>query len=312
MSSKVEIIINNSELTAGTRGASMGPYAIMTAARKKGSDFFSKYSQIRLKDHNHLLDSPSYFRKAKNIEGLKEVYLELQDVMCQGSDHKIVLAGDHGSAAGTILGLKTRFPDAKIGVIWIDAHADIHTPYTTPSGNMHGMPLAVSMGVDNLENKHNAIPDELIAKWDELKDLYQGDHLEDDELIYIGVRDTEVEEDAIIASKNLRNITVHELRANSDWELELDRFCGKMDYIYVSFDVDSMDPVATSHGTGTPVPGGISVAEAEHLLLKFAANPKTKCIEFVEVNPCLDEKVNTMAEITFGLVEKVTKALESK
>lgn len=312
MSSKVEFIINNSELTAGTRGASLGPMAIMTAARKIGNDFFSRYKQIRLKDHNHLLDSPSFFRKAKNIEGLKEIYLELQSAFQQGGEKKIVLAGDHGSAAGTILGLKTRFPNSKVGVIWIDAHADIHTPYTTPSGNMHGMPLAVAMGVDNLENKHNNIPSELVEKWEELKNLFQGDHLEDNELIYIGVRDTEEEEDAIIAAKNLRNISVNELRENKNWEQELDLFCERMDYLYVSFDVDSMDPKETSHGTGTPVPNGISIKEAENLLLRFANHPKTKCIEFVEVNPCLDEKINTMAEITFGLVEKVTKAFESK
>jgi arginase len=312
MSNKVEIIINNSELTAGTRGASLGPFAIMTAARKLGSEFFSKYQQTRLKDYNHLLDTPSYYRKAKNIEGLKEVYLELQQAMSVGSEKKIVLAGDHGSAAGTILGLKTRYPNTKVGVVWIDAHADIHTPYTTPSGNMHGMPLAVAMGVDNLENKHNAIPDDLIAKWDELKALYQGDHLQEDELIYIGVRDTEEEEDAIIESKKLRNITVGELRANRNWEKELEAFCDRMDYIYVSFDVDSMDPSEVSHGTGTPVPNGLHVKEAEELLLRFAHHPKTKCIEFVEVNPCLDEKINTMAEVTFGFLEKVTTAFESK
>jgi hypothetical protein len=81
------------------------------------------------------------------------------------------------------------------------------------------------------------------------------------------------------------------------------------DMIYVSFDVDSMDPELTSYGTGTPVENGITIQEAQELLRGFAASDKIAAIEFVEVNPCLDEKVNRMAEIAFDLVDDVVKIL---
>ncbi len=79
----------------------------------------------------------------------------------------------------------------------------------------------------------------------------------------------------------------------------------------MSFDVDSMDPDLTSYGTGTPVKNGISPVEANELLKAFAKNKKTVCIEFVEVNPCLDEKINTMAEITLDLIETVLNELKN-
>src|SRR5690606_26281553 len=82
------------------------------------------------------------------------------------------------------------------------------------------------------------------------------------------------------------------------------------DIIYVSFDVDSMDPDLTSHGTGTPVEDGLTPAEAEMFLRGFAREEKTVCIEFVEVNPCLDEKKNKMAEITFELLKETVEVLE--
>jgi arginase len=82
------------------------------------------------------------------------------------------------------------------------------------------------------------------------------------------------------------------------------------DIIYVSFDVDSMDPNVTSHGTGTPVEDGLTPDEAKEILINLANNKKTVCIEVVEVNPCLDEKGNTMAEITFDLVEAITQTLK--
>ncbi len=65
------------------------------------------------------------------------------------------MAGDHSTAYGTIAGIKKAYPKKRLGVVWIDAHADLHTPFTTPSGNMHGMPMAMAFGIDNLESKVN-------------------------------------------------------------------------------------------------------------------------------------------------------------
>ena len=83
----------------------------------------------------------------------------------------IVLAGDHSSAAGTIAGIKATFPEKRLGVIWVDAHADLHSPYTTPSGNVHGMPLAISLDEDNLDRKSNDVKGAVLEYWEKLKNI---------------------------------------------------------------------------------------------------------------------------------------------
>lgn len=316
MSSKIEIIINKSEITAGTRGASLGPDAIITAARKSESRFFSEFNIRRIADCNDLLDRPVQFTNAKRIKGLCDVFSdlssELNDVISQGN-FPLIMAGDHGSAGGTIAGIKTAFPDKRLGVIWIDAHADIHTPYTTPSGNMHGMPLATALAIDNIEQKQNEPDSEVINCWEQLKSMGGENKLNAEDLVYIAVRDTEPQEDYIINELNIRNHTVEEVRLKGVEHIagEVLKDLNGCDILYVSFDVDSMDPEATSHGTGTPVPIGLTPDEAEAFLKAFCASPKLVALEFVEVNPCLDEKVNKMAEITFGLVKACVNVLNT-
>ena len=81
------------------------------------------------------------------------------------------MGGDHSTAAGTIAGIKKAYPDRRLGVIWIDAHADIHSPYTTPSGNMHGMPLGVATTSDNLDRQINDLDEETNQLWEMCKAL---------------------------------------------------------------------------------------------------------------------------------------------
>ena len=227
----------------------------------------------------------------------------------------LLLAADHGSAGGTIAGIKAAYPSKRLGVIWIDAHADLHTPYTTPSGNMHGMPLATALGIDNEEEQVNELSPEVIAMWNELKNTgIAGAKVLPGDIVFIAVRDTEEQEDALMEQLNLKNHTVEKLRDHGVEAIvrETMEQLSDCDIIYVSFDVDSMDPGLTSHGTGTPVEDGITPAEAEMFLKAFAKEEKTICIEFVEVNPCLDEKKNRMAEITFNLLEEMVEVLEKK
>ncbi|AEA42524.1 arginase [Fluviicola taffensis] len=317
MHRKIEIIVNNSELTAGTRGASLGPGAIMTAARKANSPYFGLYPLHPLPDLNHFLDRENETEFAKNIIPYKQVFesvaTKTQSVIEKGS-FPIILAGDHGSAAGTIAGIKAAFPNKRLGVIWIDAHGDLHSPYTTPSGNMHGMPLSLSLGNDNLGYQRNTPSEQTIQIWNELKFKYtNASKVNPSDLIFIGVRDTEHEEDQLIAENNITNHTVEAIRKDGAPAIVTQTLkqLEPCDIIYVSFDVDSMDPEITSFGTGTPVGNGIFPEEAEEILTLLAKNPKTVCIEFVEVNPCLDNKINVMAETAFSLLEKVSAALNS-
>ncbi|MCG2611305.1 arginase [Flavobacterium sp. SM15] len=317
MSKNIVFLINKSEITAGTRGASLGPDAVFTAARKRGSFIFGENQVEKLQSVNHLLDHPTQFQFAKRIDGLSEIYTQLNDKVSNlllNNNFPFVLAADHGSAGGTIAGIKSAFPSKRIGVVWIDAHADIHTPYTTPSGNMHGMPLATALNVDNLECKVNEVSQETLLFWNKLKQTGgTAPKINPEDVVYIAVRDTEEQEDAIMKRLNIRNYQVTEVRTKGVGTViaEIEEKLKACDCIYVSFDVDSMDPEMTSHGTGTPVANGLSPQEAKEILLRLANNEKTVCIEVVEVNPCLDEKINVMAEVTFDIIEAVTHELKN-
>ncbi len=317
MSKDITLLINRSEITAGTRGASLGPDAIMTAARKNKNLVFGNYSIEEIKDVNYLLDRSTEHKFAKRIDGLLSVYNSLNEKvssLLSNNKFPLILAADHGSAGGTIAGIKSAYPEKRLGIVWVDAHADIHTPYTTPSGNMHGMPLATVLNEDNLPCKLNDLSEETIQYWEKLKQVGGiAPKANAEDIVYIAVRDTEDQENKIMDRLQIKNYPVAELRTKGVSTIieEIEKKLSDCDIIYVSFDVDSMDPEMTSHGTGTPVKNGLSPEEANEILMLLAKNQKTVCIEFVEVNPCLDEKVNKMAEVTMTLVESVLNTLSN-
>ena len=311
----ITFLLNPSEITAGTRGASLGPFALITAARKNRSTLFGKSPVVCMEDCNSLLDKDSTFQYAKNIDGLLTVFKGLDKHISEiyRSNHfPFLLSGDHGSAGGTIAAIRNAFPSKKLGVVWIDAHGDIHSPYTTPSGNMHGMPLSTSLNEDNLPCKVNDISDEERKLWDELKNLHGiVPKIAPEDLVFVSVRDTEAQEDAIIDRLSIKNYTVVEVRTKTAKVIvsEILKRLAHCDIIYISFDVDSMDPKVTSHGTGTPVKDGLFPEEADAIMQGLIQSKKVCCVEFVEINPCLDEKKNEMAEVAFGLVEKLVATI---
>jgi arginase len=318
MGEKITFLFNRSEITAGTRGASLGPDAIVVAARQKRSDLFRRFQIHEVLDQNFLLDQPTVYPFAKRIDGLAKVYdstaSNLVEII-QAGEFPLVIAADHGSAGGTINGLVNAFPSAKIGVVWIDAHADIHTPYTTPSGNIHGMPLSTALGDDNLECKINELDDATYQLWEQLKSTGGNKQkIKAENLVYIAVRDTEDQENAIMKRLNITNHTVETVRSLGVENVLALTFnqLKDCDVIYVSFDVDSMDPDLTSYGTGTPVKNGLTSEEAALFLEGFAKDKRTACIEFVEVNPCLDEKKNKMAEVALELIERTVNIIENR
>ena len=318
MEKQITLLINKSQISPGTRGASLGPEAIMTAARKTNNLFFGRYPIVFVDDANHMLDMEVKFPFAKRIEGLVQVFesvsKEVKSVLDK-NDFPFIIAGDHGSAGGTITGIKAAYPNKRLGVVWIDAHGDLHTPYTTPSGNMHGMPLATAISDDNKQEQKNELSIEEAELWNQLKTMdANGPRLKSEDLVFIAVRDTEEQEDALIERLGITNHTVDQIRSKGKKAImhEILSQLNECDMIYVSFDVDSMDPEFTSHGTGTPVDHGLLPEEAAYFLTELAKNQKTVCIEFVEVNPCLDEKENKKAEVSFDLLEKTITQLENK
>lgn len=319
MAQNIQLILNESEVTAGTRGASLGPNALKIAAWKKQSQYFAQFERSFVIHNNEgLLNKPPKYPFAKRIEGLTQVFHELNQYITstlQNGDFPLIIAGDHGSAGGTIAALKLNNPTKRLGVVWIDAHGDLHTPYTTPSGNMHGMPLATALGVDNMECQINQPKNDVVGLWNGLKEFGGvAPKINADDLVFIAVRDTEAPEDALMEKLAIKNFSVEEVNEKgTDLVVqETLHLLADCDMIYVSFDVDSMDPNVVSHGTGTPVDNGLMPEQAHDLMAGLIRSGKLACLEFVEINPCLDEKKNVMAEVAFDLLESLTPIIKEQ
>lgn len=311
----IKLIEVKSEIGAGTRGASMGVDAIKIAALDFGSNFFKKFKAVEVQNENHLLLEPVVNDYAKRIKGIYTLNERLSNEIkktLSTDEVPIVLAGDHSSALGTISGIKMAYPKKRIGVIWIDAHADLHTPYTTPSGNMHGMPIACVLGEDNKERQQNKPDDETIEYWEKLKTLGGiTPKINYNDLVYIALRDFEPQEDFLIKKHKVRVFNLQEIRKKAVERVAIEslNYLDHCDLIYVSFDVDSMDSRISS-GTGTPVPNGITEKEAGNLIYYIMRSKKIVCFEMVEINPTLD-KENLMAENAFEILQKATNQLNN-
>lgn len=309
----VKFIEVKSEIGAGTRGASMGVDAIKIAALDYGSNLFRKIETVEIPHENHLLFENPGSLYAKRIKGIINIYEKIGKEVAatlKANKFPLVLAGDHSTSGGTIAGIKMAHPKARLGVIWIDAHADIHSPYTTPSGNMHGMPLAASLAEDNIENKVNRPDKDTVDQWSKLKKIGGiSPKISYRDLVFIGLRDLEPEESALIKKHKVKVFSTAEVKRNGVEKIARDALAhlSQCNLIYVSFDVDSMDS-SISKGTGTPVRNGITEKEAGSLCVRLVQSEKVCCFEIAEVNPTLD-KENLMAENTFEILQKVVSQI---
>jgi arginase len=310
---KIKLIEVRSELGAGTRGASMGVDALRVACWDKNCDYFKRFNSVSVPDLNYTLFDKDLFPNAHRIDSILTVQKNISNAVEQTLEldmFPLVLSGDHSNAHGTIAGIKAAYPGKTLGVIWVDAHADIHSPYTSPSGNVHGMPLAMALNLDNLDRQINDPEPETVFFWNSLKKLgFDGPKLKPEHLVYIVVRDTEEPEDYLIEKHGIKNFTYAELSQKGPEQvaaetLERLRDC---DIIYVSFDVDSLDS-KFSKGTGTPVEVGLTVEEAKVLNYHLLQDPRIVCYEMTEINPTLDTE-NTMAENAFDILETATDAI---
>jgi arginase len=309
MTSKIKFIEVKSEIGAGTRGASLGVDAIKVAALDYGSALFNKIESIDIPNENKLLFEAQGSPYAKRLKGIVALYERIGKAVSDTLKAKafpIVLAGDHSTAGGTIAGIKMAYPKAKLGVIWIDAHADLHSPFTTPTGNVHGMPLAATLAEDNLTNKMNKPDKETVDLWNKLKRVGGiSPKITYKDLVFIGVRDVEPEETYLLKKHKVKMFSASDVKRNGVEKIARDALAHltHCTHIYVSFDVDSMDS-SISKGTGTPVRNGITEKEAGSLCVRLIQNEKVCCFEIAEVNPTLD-KENLMAENTFEILQRV-------
>jgi arginase len=312
----IKIIKNRSDIGAGTRGSDMGVDAIEIAAINKENNYFDQFEFVDVSTENESIYNKVNNSFAKRIGNVLNQCTRLSNhvkVTLQEKTFPIVLSGDHSSALGTISGIKAAYPRETVGVVWIDAHADIHSPYTSPSGNIHGMPLAAALSEDNLDFQINDINRETSDLWERMKNVgIPGTKVTADNVVYFGVRDTEEPEDKQIENLDIKNYTVSEIRFRG-LEKCVNEAIDKLsncDVIYISFDVDSMDCDMISYGTGTPVNKGFDQQEVTKIMQQFVATKKVVCVEFVEVNPLLDLKGNVMAETAFEVLDDVTKTIK--
>ncbi|MGB0806938.1 MAG: arginase [Salibacteraceae bacterium] len=311
----VRYIVVESEIGAGTRGSSLGVKAMEVVGWNKQSEVLSKYNHKTVEVFNNDLyksvDTPNAIRIESVVKVLENVTEAVHNTV--NTEFPLVLSGDHSIAAGTIAGIKKAYPNKRLGVVWIDAHADIHSPYTTPSGNVHGMPLAAALGLDSPQLKINDLSEKETQGWEAMKNLSGVcPSVLPEDSVYFGVRDTEEQEDEIIEHHGIKNYKVEEVR-HRGMDVCLTEAMDRLDncdLIYISFDVDSMDCDLISHGTGTPVSKGFDEVEIKEIITGFLETEKVACLEFVEINPTLDEKRNKMAETAFEILEDVLPVIE--
>lgn len=277
----VAIIGAPMDLGAGRRGVDMGPSALRLA----GLDERVRALGYEVHDLGNVIvpqpeATPVGPERARFLPQIVQTCTGLAEMVYKAaSEHKLplVLGGDHSVAVGTVAGLSRVYRDrgSKLGLIWIDAHADMNTPETSPSGNIHGMPLACCLGNG---------PEELTGIFGFSPKVKARN------VAIVGLRDVDRNEassvrEGGVAAYTMREIDERGLRAVMTEAIE--RASDGTEGFHVSFDMDSVDP-SEAPGVGTPVRGGLTYREAHLAMETLCDRGSFAGMEVVEVNPVLD------------------------
>jgi arginase len=286
MAQKIRIIGVPMDLGASRRGVDMGPSALRVAGL-----------QARIKQLGHQVEDignisvkqpeeMSYGEKrAKYLAEIADACKDLATIVEKTLDETmmpVVLGGDHSIAAGSLSGVASYFKkkEKKIGLIWLDAHGDINTPESSPSGNVHGMPLATAMGYG-------------AAELVELQGFKP--KVEPQNISLVGIRDLDSQEKKLAKKSGVHVFTMRDIDERGMREVMSDALKYAMDDtdgISVSLDMDFVDP-SDAPGVGTPVRGGVTYREA-HLAMEMLADTEAMVsLEVVEINPVIDEHNRT-------------------
>jgi len=291
MEKRISVIGAPMDLGQSRRGVDMGPSAI----RYAGVIERIQRLGISVEDLGDIqIDRPSLsedpITKLKNLETVLQANISLSievDSIIKRGSLPLVLGGDHSISIGSIAGVAKHYQN--LGVIWFDAHGDLNTPETTPSGNIHGMPLAVSLGLGEKQ---------LISIGGYTPKI------KSENIVIIGARSLDPGEKELIKEKGIKVFTMHEIdRLGMTKVIEetikylKDR---NVDGVHLSVDLDALDPIYAP-GVGTPVQGGISYRESHLAMEMFAEANFITSVDFVEVNPILDER-NKTGELAVDLV----------
>lgn len=319
MAKKTKMVYSQSEIGAGTRGASLGVDALVTIARSRKDKYFDEREMVKVENINDSLLLKNKDNNAKYINHYQKTFNTItktvKKTLNKKADQKLfILSGDHSNAAGFITGIKQSYPKRKLGIVWIDAHADLHTPHTTPSGNIHGMPLSIVTDYRSPKVDKRNLSDTTLKIWADLNKHKTKAPLP--KVVFIALRDTESDENEVIRYNKIPIITVEELNRPDGLTNCIEKVKTSLadcDDIYISFDVDSMDGEKVSDGTGTPVPNGLLLEQSKELVQTlFDEIENIKYFEITEINPLLDTKGNSMAEAAYQIMDIALKNLDKK
>ncbi len=307
----IKLIEVYADIAGHRKGAALGLEALRKSSANTDSSYYEKF--VTQKIEQECIIDESEFKHAKHIDKVYPVISQLANKVKEMRDENlfpIILAGDHSSCAGTMHGLKMAHPDDEIGVVYIDAHADIHTPYTSGSGNMHGMPLAIACDIDNKKEAINTLTCKEEEYWNKLKNIGSNEpSIKPENIVFCALRDFEKEEEALIKKYKIPVYTVEEITYKGI-QTVVEEIFKKLSYckhIYISFDVDSIDPLYVP-GTGTPVTNGLSYEQAMQLNLELIKNEKVCCWEMAEINPLYNNNEEDSTRV-FKILERVTETL---
>lgn len=282
------------DLGAGRRGVDMGPSAIRIAGvteklRSLGhtvvdeGDILIKPPEQQRISNEQLKYLPAIVRACTLLSA------KVEKILSNGA-FPLVLGGDHSIALGSIAGLSAycRARNHSLGVLWIDAHGDLNTHETTPSGNIHGMPLAAAMGLGALELTSVG-----------------GDHAKVDpkNVVLIATRELDDGERRHIKQYDVNIFTMEEIDKHGMSVIitKALRKLRDLACLHVSFDLDAIDP-SVAPGVGTPVKGGLNYREAHLIMETLNEMGRMTSFEIVEVNPILDNR-NQSAEFAVELIQ---------
>lgn len=280
---KIGIIGFPIELGADNKGVDLGPtilrYTNIKDKLKKLGYRVDDFGDIKIGKRDDLKIANKNLKYLHEIKVASEHLSKQVYNMMTKNYLPLILGGDHTTAIGSIAGISRYLKEKKkkLGVIWIDAHADMNSERTTPTGNIHGMPLAISLGIGNrdLTNIEGFMP-----------------KVDMKHIAMIGIRDldkgeaTRIKRDKpiVYTMSDVDKMGIHEVM-----EKVIAALYRKVDHIHVSFDIDAMDP-ALAPGTGTPVPGGFDYREGQLLMETLYARGCMDSLDVVEVNTRLDDR----------------------
>lgn len=291
MNNEISIIGVPMDLGQMRRGVDMGPSAIRYAGvverleqlnyivRDLGDIPISRPDNDNAKQGDKL-------RHLEQVADANERLAKLVDQEIKSKRFPLILGGDHSMAIGSLAGVSKHYKN--LGVIWYDAHSDLNTAETSPSGNIHGMPLAVSLGLGH-ERLTNILG-------------YQP-KIKPENIVIIGARCLDSGEKELIREKGIRVYTMHEidrLGMSRVMEETIEYLQEITDGVHLSLDLDGLDP-SEAPGVGTPVIGGITYRESHLAMEMLSESELLTSAEFVEVNPILDYK-NKTATVAVALM----------